>query len=75
MIAAFIYDGYEQRGIRDSFRGVFSDLSEVLKTIVGDPDDNLETMDLETREFRIFCYRDGKWERSRRDPEATEPRQ
>jgi hypothetical protein len=62
MIAAFTFDGYEQNGIRDSFRGVFSDLSEVL-TLFGDEDDILEAMDLETYEFHIFCYHDGKWKK------------
>jgi hypothetical protein len=63
MIAAFTFDGYEQNGIRDSFRGVFSDQSEVLKTLVGYPDETLETMDLETHEFHIYTYQDGKWEK------------
>ena len=58
MIAAFTYDDYEQHGIKRSFRGLFSDQSEVLETIVGgrSGDDNLETMDLETCAFHIYTW-------------------
>jgi hypothetical protein len=50
MLAAFVYRDYYCYGIKDSFRGLYSDKEDALSVIRGTRDDyvNMELMDMET---------------------------